>query len=260
MRTSFAVCRALLRRRILVAAVLPAVLVAGALWLGRSHVEALSSSSIFTAVRAYAQPPMVTTTRLSVLFAGDEVAAGYGGIGLNAYPYLVCNAVGLNCHVDAQPGTGLVNDGRLHSGETDRLIDRLPSDAALYDVDVLIVDAGRNDSASTVFEFVSALEDYLVAAERIWPGLAVFVMLPTFPSADADTEYRMRAVAVTEVVELQGGIVIDPIALGWYAGVDLSSLSISGGSHLNQHGHVLIAGKLSDALARNGVGPDGTAA
>lgn len=245
-----------LRLLIVTALVVIVVLVLG-LCVYRSRSGMSQSAQVLTADQAYSQWPMETTKRSSVLFAGDDFAAGYGGVGRNAYPYILCNSVGLNCFVDAQTGTGLINDGRAYGSGTQRLIDRLPMDASLYNADVLILDAGRNDSESLLWEYVAALEDYLEEAKRVWPEIMVFVVLPMYPSAGADPQYAARAVAVTDVVEWLGGVVIDPIALGWYAEADLPSFFSSGDGHPNQQGHALIARKLADVLAGHGIGQSG---
>jgi lysophospholipase L1-like esterase len=218
-----------------------------------AHTRESTISELATAANRYSQWPMVTTRRLSVLFTGDDFAAGYGGVGLNAYPYILCNAVGLTCHVDAQIGTGLVNDGRRYSARTLRLIDRLPVDARLYDPDVIIIDAGRNDVEATPQEYAAALKQYMQELNRLWAHARIVVVLPAYLSDHADASYPERAALTTDAVKLLGGIVIDPIARGWYAGVDMSSLKSGHDGHPNQQGHELIAHKLAEALEDLGI-------
>jgi lysophospholipase L1-like esterase len=205
------------------------------------------------AVHPYSQWPMVTTRRVFVLFAGDDFAAGYGGIGTNAYPYILCNAVGLTCHVDAQSGTGLVNDGRRYSATTRRLIDRLPIDAKLYQADVVVVDAGRNDVEASGSDYAVALKEYVQEVNRTWPGAKVVVVLPAYFSDRPDPGYEKRAVITADVVEPLGGVLIDPVARGWFIGQDISSLTSGADGHPNQQGHELIAHKLAEALKELGV-------
>ena len=101
------------------------------IWLRASHVESKAASEQ-PAATPYRIVSMEGAQRPSVLFAGDEFTAGYGGIGTNAYPYIVCDSIGLNCNVDAQTGTGFVNVDRVNSPGTVRLIDRLPTDRMIY--------------------------------------------------------------------------------------------------------------------------------
>ena len=86
-----------------------------ALCLGSFVLWRSSSDDVVPSVTAASaqQPPvsMELTRRPSLLVVGDDYASGYGGVPRNAYPYIMCNTVGVNCNVDAQTGTGLVNDG-----------------------------------------------------------------------------------------------------------------------------------------------------
>jgi lysophospholipase L1-like esterase len=71
---------------------------------------------------------------------------------------------------------------------------------------------------------------------------------------ESDSDYRARAVTVADLIQWFGGVVIDPLALGWYADADLDSLFTDGAGHPNQQGHALIAKKLAQVLAEHGIG------
>ena len=227
------------------------------IWLRASHVESKAASEQ-PAATPYRIVSMEGAQRPSVLFAGDEFTAGYGGIGTNAYPYIVCDSIGLNCNVDAQTGTGFVNVDRVNSPGTVRLIDRLPTDRMIYAAaDVVVVDAGRNDLGTPINEYGEALQHYLREVKRSWPAAKIVVIAPSFLSAEPDTDYGARISIIRQITESYGGVLIDPVAEGWYQGVDLSTLELSDGIHPNQAGHRLIAKKLTELLIDHGIGQPG---
>ena len=163
----------------------------------------------------------------------------------------------MNCNVDAQTGTGLVNDGREFSSDTFRLMDRLPTDQRLYAADVVIIDAGRNDFEAQPTDYGGALEQYLQRVSKIWPGSKIVVIAPTYLSSVPYSDYDTRIAVIRNVVESFDGILIDPLAEGWYEGADVSTMLLSDDVHPNQVGHQFIALKLEQSLLNRGIGLKG---
>lgn len=244
-----------LRTFILLASVVVTIL-GVMIWIRASRVENMAASEQ-SADTPYRIVSMEGTQRPSALFAGDEFTAGYGGIGTNAYPYIVCDSIGLNCNVDAQTGTGFVNMDREHSPGTSRLIDRLPADRMVYAVDIVIVDAGRNDLGTPINAYGEALRQYLSEVSQSWPAAKIVVIAPSFLSPEPGSDYPDLISMISSITESFGGVLIDPVAEGWYQGVDLSTIEISDGIHPNQAGHRLIASKLVESLQSHGIGQSG---
>jgi lysophospholipase L1-like esterase len=163
----------------------------------------------------------------------------------------------MNCNVDAQVGTGLVSDGRKFSSDTFRLIDRLPTDQMLYAADVVIVDAGRNDLEVPPTIYGNALEQYLRRVTEIWLGTKIVVIAPSYLSPEPYVDYDARISVISKVVKSFGGILIDPLAEGWYEAANVSILLLPDNVHPNQSGHQFIALKLEQSLLNRGIGKKG---
>jgi lysophospholipase L1-like esterase len=201
----------------------------------------------------YSLAPMERTPRPTALFIGDDFAAGYEGVYVYAYPYIVCDVFDLNCNVDAQSGTGFLNNGQRYSPKNSQLVDRLPRDHLIYDANLVIIDAGRNDVEVGLEGYGQAMEQYLREVKQFWPAAKIVVMAPSYMSADPYPEYADMISIMGQITESFGGVLIDPVAEGWYDGVDLSIYQAPDRKHPNQAGHQLIAQKLAESLIRRGL-------
>jgi lysophospholipase L1-like esterase len=234
-----------------------AVTLSVAIWLRTANAEGATPSAQQYLASPYHPAPLAKTHRQTALFVGDDFTAGYGGIGRNAYPRIVCNGMRMNCNVDAQVGTGLVSDGREYSSNTFRMIDRLRNDQKLYDADVVIVDAGRNDIEVDPIVYGDALDQYLRRVTEIWPGAAIVVIAPSYVSSEPYADYDTRISVIRNVVQSFEGSLIDPIAEGWFDDADVSTLLLPDHFHPNQAGHQFIATKLEESLRSRGIGVKG---
>lgn len=244
-------------RAVLILATIAVAILGVATW--SREVQDTKTAKIAALSADHQADPLTGVQRPSVLFVGDDFPAGYGEVGLNAYPFIVCNSIGLNCNVDAQAGTGFVNNGRDHLTGTSRLADRLPADNALYSVDVVVVDAGRNDIGSPVDVYAKAVEQYLSEVALLWPSARIVVIAPSFLSATPPPDYAARLAAINGIVAASGGTIIDPVNEGWYQGVDVSTLLRPDGLHPNQRGQEFIAGRLTRSLSNLGISQSGEA-
>lgn len=245
-----------LRSSVVVASVVVLILIA-VIWFRAVDVDNAAESGPWPGNPPYGPVLMEATHRPSALFVGDNFPAGYGGIGRNAYPQIVCHSVGLNCGVDAQPGTGFVNDGREFSSSTFRLIDRLPTAQKLYDPDFVIIDAGRNDLQIEPPILAKAMAQYLQQVKRIWPAAKIVVIAPYYLSAVPDADYGARISLISQMVKSNHGLLIDPLAEGWYEGVDEFDMVLPDGLHPNQAGQEFIAERLANSLQNRGIGQSG---
>jgi lysophospholipase L1-like esterase len=255
-----------MRLAVLTVAVVVAIL-AICIWLRQSRAEDAASVQPSDGT-SYQAATMEGAQRTSALFVGDDFTAGYGEAGRNAYPYIVCSALGLNCNVDAQTGTGFLSDGNSHSSapgdngkpvQTARLADRLAMDREIYDVDLVVVDAGRNDLDAPLEQYGDALKQYLSQVTSFWPEAKIVVIVPTYMSTEPSPDYASRVSMIKQIADSFGGTVIDPLAEKWYDGVDLSAMTLSDGVHPNQRGQEFLAQKLGQSLRNRGIGQTGAA-
>ncbi|OBA93110.1 hypothetical protein A5662_20350 [Mycobacteriaceae bacterium 1482268.1] len=234
-----------------------AVVFGALLWLKTSRAESSANVNTQQIGRPYGLAPMTKTQRTTALFVGDEFPAGYGGIDRNAYPYIVCASIGLNCNVDARPGTRF-SDSAPETGEANtRLIDRLVTDRMIYVADVVIVDAGRNDLDEAPDAYGAGFEQCLSQVRRLWRDTKIVVIAPSYLSAEPDPAYRERISVISRLTEAFGASLVDPIAEQWYAATDVEAMTIPEGPYLNQAGHRFIARKLADSLLIQGIGAPG---
>jgi lysophospholipase L1-like esterase len=200
------------------------------------------------------------------LWAGDSFTRGEGaGVPkASTYPFLVGAVLGWRCVVDAQNGTGFVNDGWAAGPGLAPLLDRLPDvvrrcaaepgprDGA--GVGVVVVDAGRNDAEVPPARVGEAAASYLCAVRAAWPAARIIVVAPTLldrvqPAAYVSVTGELRAVAPSV-----GAVVVDPAAVPSFA-VAAPGVRLSGpdGFHPGPAGQAhyadILAPLLRDAIA-----------
>jgi lysophospholipase L1-like esterase len=196
--------------------------------------------------------------RPSVLFVGDSFT---GGAMLrdaqDAYPELIALKASWDLHVDAQGATGFISDGQgTGNGDTSRLIDRLAADKQSFPtVDLLIVDAGRNDLSHPPDEVANAISEYLTEARKQWPSAKIVEIFPVFVSSAPYEGYPELLDRARTGVLAVGGTLVDPYAEGWYTNSDPASLTAADGTHPNMAGHAFIADRLIASLRKIGIVP-----
>lgn len=188
-----------------------------------------------------------------VLFAGDSFTAGSGAENASdGYPNLVAQVAQLDLELDAQGGTGFLADGHnTGNGDTARLLDRLAHDAQRFPrVDLLVVDAGRNDLQRPIVELAEAIARYLKTARQHWPNAAIVLIFPCFISDAPMDGYQLLRTNVENSLALVGGTLVDPVADRWYANVDTQNLLGTDRVHPNRAGHAFIAERLLTSLCQ----------
>jgi lysophospholipase L1-like esterase len=194
----------------------------------------------------------------SVLFVGDSFTAGTGVQNeVDAYPALVARGARWNVHVDAQGATGFIADGKgTGNGDTSRLIDRLAEDGRQFPVvDLLIIDAGRNDLGYPTEEIAAAMSEYLAKARRQWPEAKIVQILPAFLMSRPYDTYPDLLGRINSSLAAVDGTLIDPFAEGWYTDVNVDSLVVSDKVHPNWLGSAHIADRLLASLRDKGIVP-----
>jgi lysophospholipase L1-like esterase len=227
--------------------VLVAALGAG-IWLKISRADDAVANGQQELSTRYSLAPMERTPRRTALFIGDDFAAGFEGVYVYAYPYVICDAFDLNCNVDAENGTGVISNGQSYSPSNSRLVERLPRDQQIYDADLIVVDAGRNDVAAGVAAYGQAMKQFLLEVKRSWPSATIAVIAPAPMTTQPYREYGDIVSILGQITKSLGAVLIDPIAEGWYNGVNVSEYQSRDGNHPNQKGQALIAQKLAESL------------
>ena len=198
-------------------------------------------------------------TAPTLLVIGDSFAGGTGDPQITVYPELLGSALGYHAVVDAQGGTGFLNDGNnvkvAGKPKTQRAIDRLDHDADTFLVDHIVVDLGRNDLGSeplTVKPYVLA---YFSKLREIWPTQKLAIVVPTYVTARVeDTVSAMRSLFY-EIAGTYRAIVVDPVTRGWYRDQPLGPLLWNDHVHFSQKGNDLYAAKIANSMLAQGFTP-----
>ena len=230
----------------------------------------------------YVPPPTVSRSSAddtvpAALWIGDSFTAGIGGSRAGRpYPGVVSARIGWVSLVDAEGGTGYINDGRANEASFAPFSGRLADDVRRYRPDIVIVDGGRNDRWSTEQDLTKAVTSYLSAVHAAWPQARLVVILPSFLTSKLDADLRdvrlyirqawaefgsagtgwlLRAgrqptlrTYIRQAAERQGAFVVDPARLGWLSSEPKQVLVSADGVHPNDAGHTWYAAQLTNAL------------
>jgi lysophospholipase L1-like esterase len=187
----------------------------------------------------------------TALWIGDSFTRGEGADvpAAQTYPYQVSARLGWHCHVDAQNGTGFVNDGFLAGPELATLIDRLADTARSVQADVVIVDAGRNDGLASEADLRAAITRYFVALQGAYPHARLVVVLPTLLHVTQPWEYRQVAVILRDVARQHDASVVEPSTVEGFAQPGAAGpLVCFDGFHPSAAGQAHYADVLADLL------------
>lgn len=208
----------------------------------------------------------------SILFLGDSYTIGPTSLPDLGYACLTASALGWNCNLAAQAAAGYISGGPEHrtprtagnaGQESFSLFERIPRMRALYDADVVVLDAGRNDLSYGTENLDNLLVYTVERAQAAWPQARIVVIAPwlmtkvdlhaggdsTGPSVASSMEERLRSDPAFD-----GVVFLSPPALGWFDNEDVSALMAEDGIHPNLLGHQIIARKLTAALTAAGIG------
>lgn len=195
--------------------------------------------------RPVPQPP-------AALMVGDSFAEGTGATVGGGFAPQVCSQMGWTCNVEAEGGTGFVNNGHTGEGADPTKASygaRLQADKGRYLADVAIVTGGRND-LSVPGDPVTAATEYLHALHAAYPQAKLVVVAPFWNDADPPAQLlNMRDAEKSTAAEL-GATFIDPLADGWTLRPDQL---VADGVHPNQAGHDELARRLVAALRQQHV-------
>lgn len=186
-----------------------ALVVTGIVTTGLWHDESKSADGPVTPIR---QP---NADAPEVLWVGDSYTAGHGTPGpAHGYPCLVSVRLNWTCKLDAQGGTGFINDGHRADPSNAPLPDRLDSTSQNVDPDLVVIDAGRNDYRATPAALRHVVSKYLDDAQAAFPEAKFVVILP-FVLGRSRFDYSVVNYTVRMAARDVGATVIDTTTPPW---------------------------------------------
>ena len=216
------------------------------------------SSARQQASEAVAKAPAPTPAptkppRTVALWVGDSFTEGTGAEGSNyAYPHLTSVKMGWVEAMDAQGGTGFINDGKKNVPSNKPVPERFGRFTGTPNY--VIIDAGRNDGGADFnTQTAPAVRAYLDKVKAKWPEAKIVLIVPSFITSSNPFKNFMDLYA--EEAARVGAVVIDPLAEGWINREAMAEMVYKDGIHPNKAGHVYIAEHLAERLKALGIAP-----
>lgn len=184
------------------------------------------------------------------LWIGDSYTAGAGATTSATGEALATSAaLGWQSDMDAEGSSGYVARGRRQSPTYDAVPARIASDAASFTgVDVVLLDAGRNDVGHPPKAFRRAVVSSFDAVAKGFPSSAVVVIAPFLMTSKPQSFLAMRRV-LRQQARMRRWAYVDPIAEGWINRVS-AKLVVSDRIHPNQQGYDYIVAHLAPAIKK----------
>jgi lysophospholipase L1-like esterase len=201
-----------------------------------------------------ALPQRDTSTLPISLWVGDAYTAGAGAsTGRYGEAIATSVALGWQTDLDAEGGTGFVAAGprrrHHHHRPTKPVPARLATDALSFPgVDVVVVDAGRNDAGHPEKEIHRAVVSSFKTIARDFPASAVVVIAPYLMRSKPGDYLAIRRLLKQQATR-RGWAFVDPLAEGWINRIS-ARLVKRDGFHPNQKGYDYIVAHLTPAIER----------
>ncbi|HEU5372512.1 MAG TPA: SGNH/GDSL hydrolase family protein [Gaiellaceae bacterium] len=184
------------------------------------------------------------------LWIGDSYTAGAGATtSATGEALATSGALGWQSDMDAEGSSGYVARGRRQSPTNDAVPARIASDAASFTgVDVVLIDAGRNDVGHPPKAFRRAVVSSFDAVAKGFPSSAVVVIAPFLMTSKQHSFLAMRRV-LRQQARIHRFAYVDPIAEGWINRAS-AKLVVSDRIHPNQQGYDYIVAHLAPAIKK----------
>ena len=191
----------------------------------------------------------------SLAVIGDSYSAGsrMGGRGDRGWPALVARHFGATLDVEAVPGRGYRNPGRLQPGHT--FPEQASALVSKWHGDVLIVFGSRNDSRAAP----SRLRDTAAATLRYLrshlPDTRIVVIGPMWPTPlPPGGDPEGDRVAIRQAAEAVPGVTyVDPMAPPWLSARNIDLIG-EDRIHPTDAGHRYLSRRIIDLLIGKGIG------
>jgi hypothetical protein len=214
------------------------------------HDEATPPTGSEASAPSASTSPLDPADQPVSLWIGDGYTAGVGAASPDTGASCVAAAeLGWTCELDAQEGTGFVNDGHLLGPDNQTLIDRLDELDPSLDPDVVVVDAGRNDlRVVSTLTLEHAITEYLTALRQRFPTAELIEIVPWSMAQDAVLPDGL-ATYMSRTVRHFDGHPIDPYAEGWAGAghTDRPALQAASGG-ATQAGNTYVGKHLAQAI------------
>jgi len=199
------------------------------------------------------RPPAAEPPKPVSLWIGDSYTAGTGAVnGDQGEACLTAYRMGWICNLDAEGGTGFVNDGHINQKTYRPAIGRLgPDRREFLTPDVVVIDMGRNDGWNDAVD--AAMRRYVARVREVWPDAELVMIVPYYMRSDQEPYGGAVAAAMRRLMAQYHGHVIDPFHSGWIGHMD-DRYVWTDRVHPNPAGHEYIAEHLAADLRRLGVG------
>jgi hypothetical protein len=197
--------------------------------LVRAHRKELAAAALCTLagcaavayigphVRSSSTAPAVSSTHplpLS-LWIGDSFTAGPANNGQIGEAIATSVALGWQTDMDTEAGTGFVARGPRKHPPGRPVTARIANDAASFaGVDVVVIDAGRNDIGQPEAKVRHAVVSSFKAVAKEFPRSAVVVIAPFRLTSNRDSYLPVRRLLRQQAKRYHWAFV-DPIAEGW---------------------------------------------
>lgn len=184
------------------------------------------------------------------LWIGDSYTAGAGATTSATGEALATSAaLGWQSDMDAEGSSGYVARGRRQSPTNNAVPARIAADAASFrGVDVVLIDAGRNDVGHPPKAFRRAVVASFNAVAKGFPSAAVVVIAPFLMTSKQHGFLAMRRV-LRQQARKRHWAYVDPIAEGWINRAS-AKLVVSDRIHPNQQGYDYIVAHLAPAIKK----------
>jgi hypothetical protein len=157
----------------------------------------------------------VITTQPIGLWIGDSFTAGPANRGAIGEAQATSIALGWATDLDAQAGTGFVARGPRKHARGEPVPARIAADAAAFPgVDVIVVDAGRNDAGQPAAKIRHAVASSFRAIATRFPNAAVVIIAP-YRLTSKPNDYLALRRLLRRQARRRGWGFVDPIAEGW---------------------------------------------
>ncbi|MEY8014820.1 SGNH/GDSL hydrolase family protein [Mycobacterium servetii] len=223
------------------------------LWRDGAHLN--YAGDLYYANKLIANLQQMFGRKPTCLVVGDSFGVGTGDPQVVTYPHLLADKIGCNLALDAEIGTGFLHSIDNLPIPTAPFIDRLARDEATYryHVDYVLIDGGRDDLGSMPEPVVAAADEYIKRVRSDWPKAKIIIILPSYVTTQAASNFPAVAEGLRRAADSVGAHVIDPVAQGWYRGVDLKALLAPDGIHFNAEGNKYYADKIMENLSKMGL-------
>ena len=189
----------------------------------------------------------VSSTQPVSLWIGDSFTAGPSDNGAIGEAIATSVVLGWQTDMDTQAGTGFVASRPRKHSPGRSVPTRIAGDAAAFaGVDVVVIDAGRNDTGEPQAKVRRAVVSSFRKVAREFPRSAVVVIAPFRLGSSPDSYLAIRRLLRQQAKRYRWAFV-DPIAEGW---INHASARLAGrhGSQPGQKGYEYIVAHLAPAI------------